>query len=709
MTRIDPPPLANWVLEHLSIGERNEALAGDLLEEFRAGRTERWYWGQVLAAVAVTWLENLGGRAPMLLFVILWSMAAPAWNSFCITVQSEGLQNRLSIIFGAIWIVPAFIAWTVLHLAFVWGGLLVFRLFYRYFGGTIHPARFKRAIFLAPIVFIPVYGALFLGVSLYWYSTFAHFQLQPSPLGQVFDLRPLANLIRIPYLLALLCALWKAAPPLPRLSSWMRPKNAEHSSNYDSFALLRELDPYTFKRFIAFLVGAGVVNAMIAGVILCRLPDSHAPSLSSLMIRAALYVFIGGLAGVAGAWFYWQSPASPFRHDSPVSFRHFALACAAGWVWIPAIVIFCEQVSAFASWIALIGAYLLSLGLRRITAPVFAPAGQPSIHEEAELFEASLSRPPSDATGYMISICLAAAGWALATRSNYTAAMLFACAGFLFAWKKTVPRIEALRPDREKRRATLRLVLATLPAVLITAWALLTGVAHRERDAVEAAIAHNAEDSRLHSGSAAPVQPGVGPGGFESVILWPLPPKKQIIPPLPAPSNFQGPEKSRPLIIRFDGPYWYFQPPNHRPGRTAHQAHGTPLAVNIETSNSLPLVMEAHQRLVGPVRISRCGEIDVEIENRDNLRGALSLALLLSDSALPDKPTLYLGGKQIETSMPGFFSYKSAPVFETVRFAIPATASIRKFDEITVILLPDIEHAMVGPKIAISQFELLPR
>jgi hypothetical protein len=48
-------------------------------------------------------------------------------------------------------------------------------------------------------------------------------------------------------------------------------------------------------------------------------------------------------------------------------------------------------------------------------------------------------------------------------------------------------------------------------------------------------------------------------------------------------------------------------------------------------------------------------------------------------------------------------------VFETLRFSVPAGARIGKFDEITVMLVPDIEHALVAPKIAIQQFQLLPR
>jgi len=255
-----------------------------------------------------------------------------------------------------------------------------------------------------------------------------------------------------------------------------------------------------------------------------------------------------------------------------------------------------------------------------------------------------------------------------------------------------------------RHEAGNRLAWTACLAILFTAWALLLGVAHRNVSG-DAAFAAANEPSRRPT----PGQHASGPGGFESLILWPLPPKKQIIPPIPAPRNYLGLEKSHPLTIRFDGVYWYFQPPETQPGRTAHQAHGTPLNANIQSVNSFPLMMEAHQRLIGPVRLARCAEIDLLIQNHDNLRGAVSVALQLSDSQFPNKPALYLGEKERETSLPGFFAYKTAPVFETLRFAIPANTPIRKFDEITVILQPDPEHSMVGPRIAIEQFELLPR
>lgn len=51
MKPTQPPRLGMLVLQRL--GPQNDALAGDLAEEYRAGRSAAWYWCQVLAAVVV--------------------------------------------------------------------------------------------------------------------------------------------------------------------------------------------------------------------------------------------------------------------------------------------------------------------------------------------------------------------------------------------------------------------------------------------------------------------------------------------------------------------------------------------------------------------------------------------------------------------------------------------------------------------------------
>jgi len=79
MSRIAPPTVARWMLVHLMPGESNDALAGDLHEEFCAGRSSGWYWRQVLSAITIRCVRELQLHRSALLFAVLWSMLAPAW------------------------------------------------------------------------------------------------------------------------------------------------------------------------------------------------------------------------------------------------------------------------------------------------------------------------------------------------------------------------------------------------------------------------------------------------------------------------------------------------------------------------------------------------------------------------------------------------------------------------------------------------------
>ena len=46
MKTSNPPVVATWMLQHLTLRSESEALAGDLLEQFRMGRRAGWYWRQ---------------------------------------------------------------------------------------------------------------------------------------------------------------------------------------------------------------------------------------------------------------------------------------------------------------------------------------------------------------------------------------------------------------------------------------------------------------------------------------------------------------------------------------------------------------------------------------------------------------------------------------------------------------------------------------
>lgn len=64
-----PPALAVWLLDRLGYTRQNAALAGDLLEEFRNGRSAGWYWRQTLAVIVNGFPRNVASLTPYLLAV----------------------------------------------------------------------------------------------------------------------------------------------------------------------------------------------------------------------------------------------------------------------------------------------------------------------------------------------------------------------------------------------------------------------------------------------------------------------------------------------------------------------------------------------------------------------------------------------------------------------------------------------------------------
>ena len=648
MTRTDPPSVAVWVLERCVPGDHADALARDLRDGIRSGRSNSWCWRQTLSACAITGVDALRRRLPPLLFALLWCILAPAWKIFIDGIEVVSQSDRITQRLGPFWIFPALVGWVVLHSIFLWAGILVYFLANRIRKRPPRGVKIFRAFVVAPVVFTPLYGATFLWISLYWYSFFADAKLATTPLGQIADFQLLADVMRLPFFLALVLALWNLVPQSAHKPRTLLAASPTLGSSAQPASL--QLAPNTLPRFLVLMVGAGLVNAMIAAFILCRLPASHAPSLEPLLTRAIVYVAIGTLAGIFGTFLYWVSPLNPFRTDPPLSFSLFALVCAAGWVWVPAMAIFSDQRSGATALVAGIGAFFLAIGLRQSTSPLFPPTPNTIsriFHREFALFADPFIQPRWEAHGYIIAFSLFAAFAALVIHQNFIAAVLLALSTSLFAWKRTF--VSSFDRNRPYRRSVLRLALVAVPAVLVTLWALLDGVAHRNQlEGVADLAASNAPAAQDDSSQQSqPHSSARGTGGYESLILWPFPEKKPIIPPVPAQLSFLSPGTTQPLIIRFDGPYWYLQPPDKRPGPYAHQAHGTPFGAEIRSTNDLPLAMDAHQPLGASIPVARCREIEVEFENRDNRPGSIAMAVLLSDSSVPGKSDLYLGQQPI--------------------------------------------------------------
>ena len=336
-----------------------------------------------------------------------------------------------------------------------------------------------------------------------------------------------------------------------------------------SFTLLADQRRLSMTAFVCFLVLAGSLSSLIAALLFCRLPSSHrshTPSLAALFFRAFIYVCIGAATGGAGAWYYWRRFSSPFKPNLPLSFGLLALTNAAGWVWVPSVVLLIRQDSPATAAVAVIVAAIAATGLRKnlsaATVPLDRDSSAPE-SEETELFAESLRTPPRKAPPYVIAVCIYAAAFALFGRENLTASAPLALGTFLFAWELTLAPDYTSDSTKRNTRAALRLTCAALPAVLVTLFALLVGVAHRDHSGT-IAYAHVSPSGyvsrkeRQSRGSASEIS------SFESVVLWPFREKKQIVSPLPVETSFLAPGTTKPLVIRFDGSYWYFQAPNKR-------------------------------------------------------------------------------------------------------------------------------------------------
>jgi preprotein translocase subunit SecY len=103
MTERQPPPIATWLLQRAARG--NEALVGDLLEEYRRRRSVGWFWQQVLSTLVV----NLSKGALLLgaivaLFLIGSQFSVPGARADTLTLlaaRSPGSPfGQLSILTG---------------------------------------------------------------------------------------------------------------------------------------------------------------------------------------------------------------------------------------------------------------------------------------------------------------------------------------------------------------------------------------------------------------------------------------------------------------------------------------------------------------------------------------------------------------------------------------------------------------------------------
>jgi len=118
--------LAIWCLEHLTFGCDHEALCGDLLEELQSGRSNIWFWREVLMAIGIRACEGAKPYMLPLVFSAGWSALYPAWRFIAASPYSAAIPaHRLAWPYSSFRELAQGVAPAV---TFVWLGFLVFLL-----------------------------------------------------------------------------------------------------------------------------------------------------------------------------------------------------------------------------------------------------------------------------------------------------------------------------------------------------------------------------------------------------------------------------------------------------------------------------------------------------------------------------------------------------------------------------------------------------
>jgi hypothetical protein len=106
MRSSQPPVVATWVLTRFC--NRNEVLAGDLVEEYARGRTVVWYWRQVVMAILVGCGSEIRMHKLLTVRAVITGWAALILSSYLITLPLYKLYSRA---LGALGLGPLWFWW----------------------------------------------------------------------------------------------------------------------------------------------------------------------------------------------------------------------------------------------------------------------------------------------------------------------------------------------------------------------------------------------------------------------------------------------------------------------------------------------------------------------------------------------------------------------------------------------------------------------
>jgi hypothetical protein len=442
------------------------------------------------------------------------------------------------------------------------------------------------------------------------------------------------------------------------------------------------------------MLGSIFTTSIIASILILP-PSRPTLSLQQLLLRTAFDLTIAVCIHVATVWCIWRL----IREYVEPSVGTLTVHIWAVVVWTPLITTLTAERSL---WISCIVPWAFANAITFLNLWSTLPQDEEPVAPIGRVLLQPLSTPPlwRALLPYCITVVTVQAGLAaLVTGHPWSATALISAGVMLFLVRH--PFVQGMAKSRCKFSRFSLLQTAAVFFLISTALTPYLQRAYGMRSlasflAVRAPVVRPATKSVMGS-------------HYSGVILTlPAKPHPRIQPPAASDERSFSSALSKPVIIPFDGVYWYFKQPDTRPAADARIQRGDPIKANVRSTDYRELAMEAHQSLLNPISGDCCRAMRIDLLNGDDRPGPIRIELLLRDTSAKSGSTLLLGSIAIPSSQLEHIALNRPPVPESLRFQMPAKAHGRRFDEITVVIKPSSERALAGSKIAILNFVLVP-
>lgn len=463
------------------------------------------------------------------------------------------------------------------------------------------------------------------------------------------------------------------------------------------------------------LAAAGLVVAGIAAASI-GLPRTTLPSIASLLGEALQRVLAVSLVGVVTVAIL----CAVLPNTRKAYAQHITAQTSLAVLWLAPLALLMQEHSA---WTAVIAAVLGVVAVRSMRHALTWVPGQDSLIQSLHpddlplRFKYSAQISAGAAFSAQIGVLATLGGYTLAGTLLVMAS--FAVWSWSFAWYATQHDDPKNDDDRQLAlKFAGRRLLAVALAIFLTAAGLMPFLRKTGRVGTSARPRTWHLFPR-HGGGPYPAQatgtrpsPGHEGEGNDGIILWPG--KKtytKLVAPMPVRDSWSLARgtAANPLVIPFDGVYWFFKAPDVRPPSSSREAQGSPEALNIRSTDRRPLSIEAYDHLAHSIDLSCCSKIEIAIRNADRYPDTVSMELVLINTALPEKPSQSLGRLAVKSTHPWKLYEEPVASSETLNFAIPPSRSLRRFDELKIVFRLDRARADAGARIGIDHFVLVPR